>query len=204
MVLLQVALFTVSLVSGFALNLLPAALFQPQSNSTGIPFQQVEQATQESNLTSATTLSRLDEPQVTVHCDGPRLGQDLNSNSCIGALRRLNMSQEDKIWGKRDTGQNIIGLPQMSISCKRPDLQYGLVKTYHFHTSLTIPTEADGTCSIEPWLLPGKSLAIGSHLQVALGAAGVLTRCVDGDPGHVGGSARNLSELQCSVKLIVL
>ena len=122
MVLLQVALFTASLVSDFALNLLPAALFRPQSNFTGIPFQQVEQVTQDSNLTSATTLSRLDEPHVTIHCDGPIFGQGLNLYSCIDAIRLLSLSQEDEIWGKRDTGRNVIGLPQMSISCKRPDL----------------------------------------------------------------------------------
>ena len=61
---------------------------------------------------------------------------------------------------------------------------------------LMILAAADGTCLIEPALSPRKVSAIGSDLDIALGAVRVLRGCVQATPEHFGGYALDLSELR--------
>ena len=53
---------------------------------------------------------------------------------------------------------------------------------------------ADGLCSIDPVVGPGKLSAIGTYQDVAVGVAGVIQDCVVLNPEHIGGSGRNVSE----------
>ena len=187
-------LFT-SLVSGLALNLLPAAQLQQQQqqvNSTDISVQTINQILQSGHYTNATTSPNLDTEPGDVICSST-LGQDLLPTSCRDAYRRLDGSSVDQTWGPRDRGFSR-GLPQRVLSCKYPQMKsYPRRNLDYSRFSLSL-IAADGLCAIDPFVTLGKPSAIGTNLDVKGGAAKVIHLCGVKDNKHKGGLASDISK----------
>ncbi|KAM0796950.1 hypothetical protein BDR22DRAFT_865029 [Usnea florida] len=105
-------------------------------------------------------------------CDGQHGGYNLNLQSCLDILRLLVVVPFpflELTWSDREVGHGI-PLPQRYMS-------------------------TDGTCIIEPFILPGRgTIAHASLHDLSLGASAIIDHCVRNQAeGYSGGFAKRLS-----------
>lgn len=114
-------------------------------------------------------------PVVKYTCDGGKWDRDLNPKSCLSAWESIPRAAGPVLtFGSRDADERYgIGLPKRYLSCEYP-------WNTHLDGPSTEAYKADGTCAIEPLLLPGRSFAKAKLADLALASSVVIDGCVDG------------------------